>query len=163
MRGMLAVAVLLTSMLTLAAPAMATDTQTHPNLDAATIRAQQAQIQQEARARKGRYKDMSEEQRSELFAYQAKVEQLTNGLTRTTELPEVDQIALFNALESIEALLNKAEDERLVCERHKPVGSNRPQTICKTVAERRAEREAAQRDIGKRNQTCFKDPQGQCI
>ena len=38
----------------------------------------------------------------------------------------------------------RAEDSRMICERIKPVGSNRPQNKCLTVAERRRQRERAQ-------------------
>lgn len=162
MKGTLFAAALLAFALGLVGP-VANASDDHPNLDASAIRAQQTQIQQEVRTRQGRYQNMTEEKRSELFAHQAKVDRLTSGITLTTELAETDQIALFNALEAIEGIVNRAEDDRMVCERHKPVGSNRPKTVCKTVAERRAEREAAQADVQRRNQTCFKDPSGNCI
>ena len=106
----------------------------HANLDAQAIVAQQQEIRVAAQARRGRYKDMEEAQRSALYARQDTVNQLLEGKKLTTELPERDQIVVFNTLEEIEAILNKAEDERLICERYKPAGSNRPQTKCTTVA-----------------------------
>ena len=132
----------------------------HGNTDARAIRKQQEQIRSEAEARSGRYKDLSEARRIELLQRQAVVMRLTEGVTQTTELKEEQQIELFNALESIEAIVNAAEDERMVCERHRPIGSNRPQTICKTVAERRAEREAVRGQVGKRNLECSNSPLG---
>ncbi|RPE76997.1 hypothetical protein EDC50_2250 [Vulcaniibacterium tengchongense] len=111
--------------------------------DSEAILAQQRQIRAEAMAGKGRFKDLDPARRSELFAQQDEVTRLLTGTSRTSELSETDRIAVFNALEAVEAIVNQAEDERMVCERHKPVGSNRLQTVCKTVAQRRAEREAA--------------------
>ena len=132
----------------------------HANTDAHAIRKQQEQIRVEAELRSGRYKDLSEARRSELRQRQAVVMRLTEGVAQTTELKEEQQIELFNALESIEAIVNAAEDERMVCERHRPIGSNRPQTICKTVAERRAEREDVRVQMGKRNLECSRSPLG---
>jgi multidrug resistance efflux pump len=124
--------------------------QHHPNTDAAAIRAQQSQIRSDAQARIGRYKDMSETKRLKMFEHQDRVEHLTAGISQTTELGENDQIVLFNALEAIEALVNQAENERMVCRRIKPVGSNRPTTVCRTVAQLREDREEAERNMMRR-------------
>ena len=131
----------------------ATPVPAQANLDAKAIVAQQAEIRAEAAARSGRYKDMPAAKREELFALQDKVSKQLAGRTTITELAEADQIAVFNALEAISSIINQAEDERMVCERYKPIGSNRPQTLCKTVAQRRAEREAGEA-LGPRDQRC---------
>lgn len=39
------------------------------------------------------------------------------------------------------------DDERMVCERRKVLGSNRPERVCKTVAQRREEKERARADM----------------
>lgn len=128
------------------------------NLDANAIRAQQQQIRADAMARKGPYAKLSPKQQRELQHQQDRVSELLgNDVQKTTELSEIDQVALFNSLESIEAIVNNAEDERLVCERHKPVGTNRPRTVCKTAAQRAAQRDASQERVIERTQTCFKD------
>lgn len=136
------------------------------NLDASAIREQQKQIRADAEAGKGRYAKLSPKQRQELFHQQERVGQLLDAnVQNTTELPESDQVALFNALESIEAIVNNAEKERMICERHKPVGTNRPRTVCRTAAQRAAERDASQERVIERTQTCFKgstDPNGGC-
>ena len=52
------------------------------------------------------------------------------------------QADVVNDQELVNTLLAKARaDSRLVCRREMPTGSNRPQTICMTVAERAAARE----------------------
>ena len=57
-------------------------------------------------------------------------------------LPDKDKIEVFNDQDLINTLLTQArEDSRLVCRRERPVGSNRPQNICITVAARRQARE----------------------
>jgi len=126
--------------------------QKHPNLDAKAIVAQQAGIRTEALASAGRYKDMPAAKRDELFALQDKVTRYLADRATTTELPEQDQIAVFNALEGISAIINRAEDERMICERGRPVGSNRPQTICRSVAQRRVDQEVGAEAIHRRDQ-----------
>ncbi|WP_157981459.1 hypothetical protein [Cognatilysobacter tabacisoli] len=123
------------------------------NTSASAIRAQQAQIAAELADRKGRFKDLDAARKAELQAHQTTVLSRLVNVEQTTELPETDQIAVFNALEAIEAIVNQAEDERMVCERYKPVGSNRPTTVCKTVAQRRAEKQVAEQNLS-RDQQC---------
>ena len=84
------------------------------NMDAQAILTQQQGIKSEVMAKKGRYRDMAPPAREQLFAHQDKVQKLLVGISQTTELEEHDRIALFNSLEAIEAIVNKAEDERLV-------------------------------------------------
>jgi hypothetical protein len=144
MRKQLVFAVLL-GLTTAATAAFANDIPS--NLDAQAILAQQQQIRTDVEKGGARFKHMDAKKREELFARQEKVVSLLAGKKATTELPEHDQIVVFNELEAIEGLLNHTEDDSLVCERIKPVGSNRPTTVCITAAERRAEREAMERQI----------------
>lgn len=113
--------------------------------DAAKILAQQTEIQQEVRAGRRGYRDMADNERERLLQIQHRVITALDGRTSTTELSPADRVALFNDLEEISALVNRAEDERMVCERTRPIGSNRPVSVCKTVAERRLEREQSLR------------------
>jgi hypothetical protein len=132
----------------------------HPNLDASAIRTQQQEIRAEAAQRRGRYKDLEEPRRAELFRHQSKVDSLLKSVDKTTDLSELEQVQLFNSLEAIEAIVNAAEDDRMICERSKPVGSNRPVTVCKTVAQRREERESSTRDMGRRTLECSEATMG---
>ncbi len=111
--------------------------------DAAKIVTQQVEILHEVRGRRGAYRDMGDREREQLIQYQQRVIEALDGRASTTELSASQQLAVFNDLEAISALLNKAEDERMVCERTRPIGSNRPVNVCKTVAQRREERELA--------------------
>lgn len=140
--------------------AMAND---HPHLDAQAILAQQGAIRAEAGAGVGRYKGMAEPGRDELLTLHDRVTALLANRARTTDLPEADQIGVFNALQAISAIVNQAEDGRMICERSRPVGSNRPQTVCRSVAQRRPYREAAANQVSYRDQQCFKDASGNCI
>ncbi len=122
--------------------------------DVAAIVEQQTKIQRDARDRRGRYRDMAGADRDRLLQTQERVLGRVHGRARTTELSHADQQALFNDLETISALVNKAEDERMVCERTRPIGSNRPVSVCKTVAQRRAERERMLQSTGGRDARC---------
>ena len=122
--------------------------------DASAIVAQQNEIRREAEQRRGRYKDMAGADRDRLLRTQDRVLGRLDGRTSTTELPRADQVALFNDLEEISALVNKAEDDRMICERSRPIGSNRPVSVCKTVAQRREERERTLEGRDRRDSRC---------
>ena len=122
--------------------------------DASAIVAQQNEIRQAAQQRSGRYKDMAGADRDRLLQVQDRVLGRLDGRTSTTELPRADQVALFNDLEEISALVNKAEDDRMICERSRPIGSNRPVSVCKTVAQRREERERTLEGRDRRDSRC---------
>ena len=122
--------------------------------DARAIVAQQQQLKADAEARVGRFADMPAVKRNDLLARQDKVFALLDGRESSTELSQQQQLSLLNELEAIGALVNNTEDERMICERVKPMGSNRPVKVCKTVAQRRAEREGAEDQFGRRNQQC---------
>ena len=61
-----------------------------------------------------------------------------------------DELALINASEEINAVLSGNEDDRLICEQVRTIGSNRAQKVCMTVAERRARGDAARTDLRER-------------
>jgi len=147
-------------LLAAAMPAAANDT--HPNLDAAAILDQQRQIRVEVEQRSGRYKDLPAAERETLLREQDKVFTLLRDRSAITDLPEADRIVVFNSLESISAIANRAPDEKLVCERTRKVGSNRTETVCMTAAERRARREADAKALGDRNAACLKSG-GDCL
>lgn len=126
----------------------------HPNLDAKAIRDQQREIRLAVETGQGVFKDFPAGKRVELFSRQDRVQVLIENVQRTTELNERQQIDLFNNLEAIQAMVDASEEERMICRRERPTGTNRPQTICKTVAQRRADREAVERDTGRRTHEC---------
>ena len=69
------------------------------------------------------------------------------GKTTTDELSPFQQTEAFNTLEWIEAAINNAEDERLVCHREKTLGSNRVTRVCRTVEEERIVKERAKEQL----------------
>lgn len=127
----------------------------HPNLDANAILTQQRQIRTEVEQRNGRYKDLPAAERESLLREQDKVFTLLRDRAAITDLPESDRIVVFNSLESISAIVNRAPEEKLVCERTRKVGSNRTETVCMTAAERAARRDAASK-MADRNAACMR-------
>lgn len=116
-------------------------------LDLDAIRTQQAEIRAGANAGTGLYKDMSESTRLQLLSRQERMLSIIRGKASADQLTEDQRMEVFNELEWIEATINDAEDERMVCERRKKLGSNRRERVCMTVAQQRELRERAREDL----------------
>ena len=106
------------------------------------IRSQQAQIKAGIDARTGAYKDLPAPAREQLLSKQATVLGLIEGKQSTNDLDDAKKGELFAALGSIDAMVSKANDDRLVCQLQKTLGSNRKERVCRTAGQIRAEREA---------------------
>jgi hypothetical protein len=61
--------------------------------------------------------------------------------------PESEKIALFNAQEEVNGILRHNDNNRLVCERRAPVGSNLPVTTCHTYGELAQSRSSNQKAL----------------
>lgn len=113
----------------------------------AAITSQQAEIRSGVQAGTGRYKDMPSKTKSELLTRQAEVLEIVDGKQSAEELNEEERLLVFNNLEWIEAAINDAEAERMVCTREKTLGSNRSQRVCKTMRQLEQEREYARMNM----------------
>lgn len=111
------------------------------------VRAQQAQIRAGVQAQTGIFRDLSATSRDELLRTQEQMLRLIDDKNSTDELTESQKDEVFNSLEMIEAIVNKAEDDREVCERVARLGSNRKERVCRTVAQMRQDRERAQLEL----------------
>lgn len=124
--------------------------------DVPKITQQQSDLRQKVLAGKGAFKDIDASSRTTLLGKQDIVMGLLDGKQSTTQLSPADQVTLVNTLGEIAVIVDKAEDERMVCRREKKTGSNRPETICKTVAQLRDEREEADKYLtSPRNASCM--------
>lgn len=130
----------------LAIPASAKDS---GSLSVAAITAQQVEIRAGVEAGTGRYKDMPTRTKQELLSRQTDVLAAVDGKATVDELSESQRLQVFNDLEWIEAAINNAESDRMVCTREKTLGSNRKQRVCKTVRQMEAEREHARNNISR--------------
>lgn len=131
------------AMTTLAAMA-ATDPQQMTIRDIVT---QQTQLRSEVVAGKGAFKDMSKAERQVLVERQDRVLQMLGGSQTLDEMPPDQRTIVFNELEWIKAAVTKAEDERMICEYTRVVGSNRATSVCMTAKAQRENREGAQQSL----------------
>ena len=111
------------------------------------IRSQQAQIKAGVEARTGAFKDLPAKTREQLLSRQAIVLGFIEGKQTTDDLDASQKSELFAALDSIDAMVNKATDDRMVCQLVKTLGSNRKERVCRTAAQIDAEREAARNQL----------------
>jgi hypothetical protein len=142
---------LLLALLLAAVPALAanevTSVPTLENDSAAQFLAYHDDVARKVETRE--FEALSRTERDRLLAAQTRIRATLAGKVLISELDEKGRLALFNANEEVVALVNKAEDERLVCKQTKRLGSHRHSLECRTVAQIRAERDAA-RDRGLR-------------
>lgn len=116
-------------------------------LEVGKIFNQQQQIRSGVESGTGRYKDMPKNTRDQLLTKQDMLFSMLDGKRTTDELSEQQKIQAFNTLEWIEATVNQAEDDQMVCERRPILGSNRKERVCRTMAQMKREREAARAQI----------------
>jgi nucleoside phosphorylase len=102
---------------------------------------QQQLIRAEVKAVKNGWDEIPEQKRSELLGKQDGLLATLAGKDTVGELSESDQVEVANTLEWIKAVASNAEDERLICRRERPLGTNRVTTTCNSVAEIRHRRE----------------------
>lgn len=138
-----------------ASVAFASDGKVVVETDAKAIVAQQIRIRDEVAAGAPRFRHLGDEQRGALATQQELVLTRLQGVERTTDLSSSQQAELVTALEAIAALVNPSQrKDQVVCERYKPTGSHRPVTVCRTVAEKKQDRDASERDLNRRDQRC---------
>lgn len=108
---------------------------------------QQTQLRAQVTAGKGAFKDLSKTERQALIERQDRVLEMLGGAQTLEEMPPDQRTVVFNELEWIKAAVTKAENERMVCEYTRVVGSNRPTSVCMTAKAQRVYREGAQQSL----------------
>lgn len=121
-----------------------------PPLPIVAIVEQQKQIRADDIARRGRYGQLPLATRAELMTKQVEILSLVEDKASTAELSRREQVEVFNRLEWIEATVNDAEEERVICRIERTLGSNRMVRTCRTVADERKEKESAGRSLDRR-------------
>jgi len=111
------------------------------------VRAQQKEIRAGVMAGTGRYKDMPEPDKQTLLKEQDKLLSIIGDKQDPSQLSQDERIETFNILEAIEASINKAEDERVTCERYQKTGTNRKVVVCRTQRQIREARDRARRQM----------------
>jgi hypothetical protein len=109
----------------------------------AQIRLQQQEIRKESERATGRYSRFDPAELQRLHRAQDEVFRLLNGVSELSQLNAGQQSELFNALETVKAVLSQNDGDRQVCWREKRLGSQRLETHCATIAERSQIRQGA--------------------
>lgn len=148
MRKMHRAAITLVVALSLSTAVSAASTGPLEEFDA--IRTQQTQMRSDIVAGTGRYAGLSQRTRDQLVRRQDEVLRAIDGKQSPDELSESERLALFNDLEWIEATVNNADDDRMVCERVTTIGSTMKRRVCKTAAQVREDREQARQEMERR-------------
>ena len=126
--------------------AMAFDTgATDPVLSSEYILAQQRVIRADMDARTDRYLDMPRSTRKAILADQARLAVLLEGKTDTSQLDPSSLDEVVSLLASIDAAVNRAGDERLICTREARIGSNFMTRVCRTPSQLREQQTAGQK------------------
>lgn len=113
------------------------------------IRTAQDDLRKVVESKSGKYSYFTDEDRKDILSRQDQVLALIDGKTAIAELSPEDRVALDKALADVRAAVARAEDNRLICERIKPVGSNRSENKCMTVGQRRKLRERGQSQMSR--------------
>jgi hypothetical protein len=105
---------------------------------------QQTQLRTEVASARGPFKDLSDRQRADLMVKQDEVLGLLQGVDTLDALRPEQRVVVFNNLEWIKSVVAKAEDERMVCEYTKTVGSHMARSVCLSAREWERVRSRAQ-------------------
>jgi hypothetical protein len=111
-----------------------------------TLRTTQDALKRDLLAKKSDYSHLSEDEKQTILRKQAPIYGFIEGRSSFEHLNEDEKRRLANAIEEVRALVAKADDSRMICERVRVIGSNRPQNKCLTVGDRRRMREKAQQE-----------------
>jgi len=83
------------------------------------------------------YEHVNERNRELVAKEQKRIRDTLYGRQSLADLEELDRMAVFNAHESVVAIINDAELDKVTCRRQHKMGSRMPQTVCTTARERK--------------------------
>jgi hypothetical protein len=89
-----------------------------------------------AMAKEGGYGKLERGSEARLAAAREEIGRILKDVSDPRTLPPDQRIALFNAHQTIEAVINKQDKDRVVCTRERKTGSRLGTTECLTVGER---------------------------
>lgn len=94
------------------------------------------------------YSEISMEQKSAVQQALGRIRLKMGGHQRVDEVSPQARVEIFNDQEMVNTILTQARaDSRMVCRRERSTGSNMPQRVCMTVAQRREAEEAARKTL----------------
>ena len=101
----------------------------------------------------GVYEHTSANEQARVEARLGDMYKLLEAHSSQSEMSDADKVALLNAQEEVNGILQHNDNNRLVCEHVAPVGSHRPITTCMTYREMMLRQENAQKYIQDRART----------
>lgn len=123
---------------------------TSTDIDPQRVHKEQTQLQAQVRKEQGVFKDIDTGLQNRILANQDRVLELVDGKQSVAELSAEERDELTTTLADIDRLVTKAKDERQVCRKMRPTGSNRPQVVCMTAAQHREAQKRAREALEKR-------------
>jgi len=135
---------ILSTLILAAACATATASPDRAPFEVQGVLERQKQIRAEVEAGKGAYGGLDANARRELTTRQERLAKLLEG-RRYEDLSESERESAHGDLAWI-AQAARSDEEKLICERVRPIGSNRVERVCKTASQRRKEQEARGQD-----------------
>lgn len=99
----------------------------------------------------GRYAKLPSKDKQRIEKQLEHLDQLYVKRGTGASVNDADAVALVNASSEINTALSGDDDNRLVCEQVKVVGSNRSTKVCSTVADRRDQQREADRKMRDRH------------
>lgn len=91
-----------------------------------------------------RYEFVDDGERAQIDTTFADMQSLFDKYATVGDMPQPVKLQLFNDQETVNAILTRRDDKRLVCESVAPAGSHIPRTSCRTYREIEVERRGAQ-------------------
>jgi len=104
----------------------------------------EAGVRKEMQA-EGRYAYVNDREREEVEANLARMQALFDKTASVDAMSKDVQVELFNAQEAVNAVLEKRDRDRLICERSATTGSRIASTQCRTYGEIEEQREASRK------------------
>ncbi|MBX3712382.1 MAG: hypothetical protein KF800_10510 [Lysobacter sp.] len=121
--------------------ALASDNRIQLAQELPEIRAAQDALKAAIEKKEGPYARYSESQRTALREQQSSIYRLIDGKQSVNELGEDNRLRLANLLMAQKAQLEQSPEDKMVCERVKVLGSNRPKMQCMSESRREQLRE----------------------
>ena len=129
----------------MAQAAMASDERIQITQELPDIRAAQDALKNALDRKDGPYARYTDAQRNNLRQQQSSIYGLIDGKHSLDDLGEDNRVRLANLLMSQKAQLEQKPQDKMVCERVKVIGSNRPKMQCMRQAQRDRQREEARK------------------
>lgn len=109
--------------------------------------AEQSQLRVELETGSKRTANLSASKRVDLLARQQELLDMLDGKKSSSELSPEQQMFAHSTLDWIQAVVEHDDDERMVCRREKPIGSNMITRVCRTLGQMRIDQERARQSI----------------